>query len=180
MHVDDCYQLGYIVKPHGLKGEVQIFIDSDDPQAYQNLELVFVQQGQQLVPFFIESISIRSEKAIVAFEDICRIEEAAPFKGLKLFLPLAALPELKGDEFYLHELEGYQVIDSASKAVLGKIWNVLEMGSQLTLVLEHESGKELLVPYNNEVKKELNKVKRTLTIQLADGLVDLYLNDHED
>ena len=57
MHVDDCYQLGYIVKPHGLKGEVQIFIDSDDPQAYQNLELVFVQQGQQLVPFFIESIS---------------------------------------------------------------------------------------------------------------------------
>ena len=64
--------------------------------------------------------------------------------------------------------------------LLGKIWNVLEMGSQLTLVLEHESGKELLVPYNNEVKKELNKVKRTLTIQLADGLVDLYLNDHED
>ena len=87
-----------------LKGEVQIFIDSDNPQAYQNLESVFVQQGQQLVPFFIESISIRSDKAIVAFEDIRRIEEASPLKGLKLFLPLTVLPELKEDEFYLHEL----------------------------------------------------------------------------
>lgn len=180
MHVDDCYQLGYIVKPHGLKGEVQIFIDSDNPQAYQNLESVFVQQGQQLVPFFIESISLRSDKAIVAFEDIHRIEEASPLKGLKLFLPLTVLPELKEDEFYLHELEGYQVIDAYTKAVLGKIQNVVEMGPQLTLVLEHESGKELLLPYNEEVRREFDKQNQTLTIQVADGLVDLYLGDNED
>lgn len=180
MHVDDCYQLGYIVKPHGLKGEVQIFIDSDNSQAYQNLESVFVQQGQQLVPFFIESISLRSDKAIVAFEDIHRVEEAAPLKGSKLYLPLTLLPELKDDEFYLHELVGYSVIDSTSKVIIGTIQNVLDMGPQLTLVLEHESGKELLVPYNDEVRKELNKDEQTLTIEVADGLVDLYLNDHEN
>ena len=52
MTVDECYLLGYIIKAHGLKGEVQVAIDADSPEAYQDLESVFVQQGQQLVPFF--------------------------------------------------------------------------------------------------------------------------------
>jgi len=179
MHVDDCYQLGYIVKPHGLKGEVQVLIDSDNPQAYQNLESVFVQQGQQLVPFFIESISLRSEKAIVAFEDIHSIEQAAPLKGLKLFLPLAVLPELKGDEFYLHDLIGFKLIDDSDEQELGEINNVLEMGPQLTLVVVHSSGKELLIPFTEELKVSLDKEQKTLLLKIADGLVDLYLSDNE-
>jgi 16S rRNA processing protein RimM len=180
MHVDDCYQLGYIVKPHGLKGEVQVLIDSDDPQAYQNLESVFVQQGQQLVPFFIESISLKSQKAIVAFEDIHRVEEAAPLKGKKLFLPLAILPELEGDEFYLHELVGFQVVDASNDQGLGEIKNVLEMGPQLTLVIEHLSGKELLLPYSEELKVKLDKEHGILHLAVAVGLVDLYLAEHEN
>jgi len=180
MHVDDCYQLGYIIKPHGLQGEVQVLIDSDNPQAYQNLESVFVQQGQQLVPFFIESISIKSQKAIVAFEDIHNIEEATPLKGMKLFLPLAALPELGGDEFYLHELLGFQVMNAAEESALGEIKNVLEMGPQLTLVVEHISGKELLLPYNEELKVKLDKERGILHLAVADGLVDLYLAEDEN
>jgi len=40
MTIDDCYQLGYIVKTHGLKGEVQIYLDVDAPSDYRNLESV--------------------------------------------------------------------------------------------------------------------------------------------
>ena len=180
MHVDDCYQLGYIVKPHGLRGEVQILIDSDDPQAYRNLESVFVQQGQQLVPFFIESISLKSQKAIVAFEDIHSIDDANPLKGLKIYLPLQALPELEEDKFYLHDLIDFQVIDAKDDSALGVVQNVLEMGPQLTLVLEHSSGKELLIPYTEELKVKFNKEEKALTLNVADGLVDLYLADDED
>lgn len=180
MHIDDCYQLGYIIKPHGLKGEVQVFIDSDDPSAYRNLESVFVQQGQQLVPFFIESISLNAQRAIVAFEDIHAIEQATPLKGLKLFLPLAALPELDDEEFYLHELIGFQVSDATSEQELGKILNVLEMGPQLTLVVQHVSGKELLIPYTEELKVRLDKPNQVLSLRVAEGLVDLYLQDDEN
>lgn len=179
MHVDDCYQLGYIVKPHGLKGEVQIYIESDEPQAYQNLESVFVQQGQQLVPFFIESISMRSEKAIVAFEDIHRVEEAAPLKGLKLFLPLDFLPELEDDKYYLHELEGFEVFDASNDQSIGVIKGLIEMGPQLTLMVEHVSGKEVLVPFSEELQVSLNKDKKIMSVTVADGLLDLYLSNED-
>ena len=69
MTVEDCYQLGYITKPHGLKGEVQVLLDVDYPQEYKTLESVFVQQGQQLVPFFISAISLNGDRAIISFED---------------------------------------------------------------------------------------------------------------
>ena len=86
MQVDDCYQLGYVIKPHGLNGELQFLLDVDSPQEYSALESVFVLQGQQLVPFFIESIAVRGNKAIVALEEVESVDEARALKGA-LFTP---------------------------------------------------------------------------------------------
>ena len=54
MRIDDCYQLGYVIKTHGLQGELSIMLDVDVPQAYQNLESVFVATvgSDTLIPFF--------------------------------------------------------------------------------------------------------------------------------
>lgn len=179
MLVDDCYQLGYIIKPHGLKGDVQVFLDTDEPSAYRKLESVFALQGQQLVPFFIKSIVVRGDKAIVGFEDIHSKDEASPLKGTKLFLPLEFLPELKGDEYYLHELEGFEVFDAATDQSVGVIKGLIEMGPQLTLMVEHASGKEVLLPFSDELKVSLDKAQRTLHLNIAEGLLDLYLSDED-
>lgn len=179
MLVDECYQLGYIKKPHGLKGEVQVFLDTDEPNAYKNLESVFALQGQGLVPFFIESIVIRGDKAIVAFEDIHSVDQAAAMKGAKLYLPLTFLPKLKDHEYYLHELEGFEVIDAATSSPVGIIKGLMEMGPQLTLMLQHASGKEVLVPFSEELQEAINKEQRTLCLKIADGLLDLYLSDED-
>jgi len=176
MTVDDCYQLGYVIKPHGLKGEVQLFLDVDTPSDYETLESVFVQQGQQLVPFFIESIAVRGEKAIVAFEDIESIEEAKGLKGLSLFLPLINLPELEGDNFYYHELVGFSLKDSESQ-LIGEIKSVLEAGAQELLSVTHESGKEILIPLTDELIKKLDKEAKLLVMQIPEGLLDVYLNE---
>ena len=53
MRVEDCYQLGNIVKPHGLDGEIQAFLDVDMPETYQDLESVFVMINKKLVPFLL-------------------------------------------------------------------------------------------------------------------------------
>ena len=42
MGFDDCYQLGNVVKTHGLRGEVVIFLDVDHPELYQKMEPVSV------------------------------------------------------------------------------------------------------------------------------------------
>ena len=36
MKIEDCFQLGYIMKPHGIHGALTVFIDSDNPEQRQN------------------------------------------------------------------------------------------------------------------------------------------------
>lgn len=180
MTVDECYLLGYIIKAHGLRGEVQVAIDADSPEAYQNLESVFVQQGQQLVPFFIESISLKGNRAIVALEEVLTVDDANALKGAKLYLPLDVLPELPSDEFYLHELEGFTIKDAASNSAVGKVVNLIESGPQLILVVVNDQEQEILLPYQESLLVEFNKAKAEITLNIPEGLLDIYTSEDED
>ena len=65
MREEDCYQLGEVIKTHGLKGEVSVLLDVDFPEEYSELESVFLQMEGNLVPFFIDSIQIHDKRALV-------------------------------------------------------------------------------------------------------------------
>jgi 16S rRNA processing protein RimM len=43
MTLDDCYLLGSIGKPHGLKGFVVAFLDVDDLDAYRKVKSVLLE-----------------------------------------------------------------------------------------------------------------------------------------
>jgi len=179
MTIDDCYQLGYIIKPHGLNGEVQVYLDVDDPAKYQDLESVFVQQGQQLVPFFIEYIKTNPSKSLLAFEEINSIEEAAPLKGKALFLPLNVLEEAEEDEFYIHEIQDFKLSDQEGN-VVGTIINAIEAGPQLILAVKAEKHNELLVPYSPELLIDIDRKNKQLQIHIADGLLEVYTKDQDE
>ena len=176
MTVEDCYQLGYIVKPHGLKGEVQVLLDVDYPDEYRNLESVFVLQGQQLVPFFIKAISLNADKAIVSFEDNNTLEMAQALKGCALYLPLSALPEREEGDFYYHELVGIELIDANTNSSVGEIINVLE-AAQTLLAIKHKSEKEILIPLSDELLVDFDKEEGQLHMHIPAGLVEVYLED---
>lgn len=180
MTVDDCYQLGYVVKAHGLKGEVQIYLDVDSPEDYKNLESVFVLQGQQLVPFFIESISVSGAKAIVAFEEVLHVDDAKSLKGCELYLPLAALPVLDEGEFYIHEVVGFDLINAKSEMKVGVIEHVLESGPQLLFSVLTSEKQEILIPYDKSLLKVLNRQEQFIMLEIPEGLLDIYLNEDAD
>ena len=173
MTLDDCYQLGYIIKPHGLKGELQILLDVDSPEAYEDLESVFVRQGQQLVPFFIDYINVRAEKAILALDEVQSFEQAQKLKGAELYLPLSILPEPDSNEFYLHEIKDFKVFNQ-NKIEVGVIKNAVESGPQLILVVEDQNGTEILLPYIQSLLIELDRDNKAMQLNIADGLIEVY------
>lgn len=173
MNIDACFELGYVIKKHGLKGEISIFIDADEPQNYQDLESVFVEIDQKLIPFFIEYISLRGDKAIVKLEDIDSVEEAEDLQGARLFLPLDALPELEKDQFYYHQVIGYHVNDEISGPI-GVVKDIFETSAHDLMSINHK-GKEILIPMADEIIKSVDHINKIIQVNLPEGLLDIYL-----
>ncbi len=180
MDIDSCYQLGYVIKPHGLQGDIRVFIDADNPQDYQNLESVFILQDEQLVPFFIRHIKVSGNKAILSLEDCHDIDTASGLKGAALYLPLTTLPELAGDQFYFHEIIGFTVHDT-NLGTLGPVITVYDAGPQNLLAIDYR-GKEVLLPITDDTIGKVDKAGKQLLVTLPAGLLDIYLEEpgHED
>lgn len=175
MQHDDCYYLGYIVKPHGLKGDFQIKLDVTEPLEYEQLESVFVEIDKELIPFFIDKIDIQAKNlARVHFEDIETTDRARQLVGKQLFLPLEILPELEGNHFYYHDIPGYTLIDKDFGEV-GIIEKVQEAPAQDLFVVDCK-GKEVLVPISDEAILNLDRDNKVITVQTPDGLIEMYLN----
>lgn len=173
----DCYQLGKITKPFGFKGQVIFFLDVDCPDDYRELDSVFVEVKGKLIPYFIDTININGNKAIVTFEDL-KAEEAQALVGCNLFLPLDLLPELTGNRFYFHEVIGWKVIDS-EKGDIGTIQSVIDFPAQpLFQIMKNET--EILIPIIDPVIKEVNRKEKTILIEAPNGLIDLYLNNNSN
>ncbi len=175
MNIDACYQLGYVIKKHGTRGEVSIFLDVDQPDEYSELESVFVEINQKLIPFFIESIQIRDGKAVVKFEDIDTQEEAQALKAKAIYLPLSTLPELEDNQFYYHQIVGYTIVDQKLGEV-GIIKSVVTTSMQDLLAVEYKE-KEVLIPINDSIVLNADHENKVMVVNMPDGLLDVYLED---
>ena len=177
MEIKDCFCVGFVTKIFGYKGELVIFLDVDNPEKYEEMESIFLLIDEKLVPFFIDNLVLRpnSSDAIVSLQDVCTAEKAKTLIGSEVFLPEHFLPQMEGDEFYFHEIEGYQAID-ASMGPLGIIVAVLDFPGNP--VIQIQVGlKELLIPAHDEFILHLDRKNKKLIIRNAEGLIDLYLNE---
>jgi len=176
---EDCFKLGSIARLHSFKGEVSIFLDVDDPQDFNNLESVFVEYDNKLIPFFIEDIKIRNKGfAVVKFDGLNSEKKALRFLKCALYLPLEMLPEREDDNYYDFEIKNFTVIDSIHGNI-GTINTVLD--NKVNPLIEIQNGDiEILIPKLDEFINEIDWDTKTMYITAPEGLIDMYINLEEE
>jgi 16S rRNA processing protein RimM len=174
MKVDSCFQLGYILKPHGLQGDVLVFLDTDKPEYYEGMESVFIKIENKLVPFLISELQLRKNRAIIRFEGVHSIEEAERLKGNSLYLPLEQLPPLEDDQFYYHDVINFMIIDESGQDI-GKVHTIYEAnGNDLFAV--YLENREVLIPIQDDFIREIDYENQKIHMHLPKGLLEVYLN----
>jgi len=173
MPLEDYFEIGYIIKPHGLKGALHIKLDVDVPEEYKEMESVIVKTGDNLIPFFISSLQLSGDRGFMKLEDINSEEEAREFKSCQLLLPIEALPELPEGKFYYHDVIGYQVIDEQQGA-LGIVENIFTGGNQDLISMKYQN-KEVLIPVADDIVLRANHGQKEIMVDLPAGLLDIYL-----
>lgn len=174
MRKEDCFYLGKIAKKFSFKGEILIYLDTDEPEIYQNLESVFVLMNRNLVPFFIDQATLHKDKFLrVKFEDVDSEVEADNLIGSEIYLPLNMLPKLEGNQFYYHEIVGFKVIDQRLGDI-GTIHSIIENTAQPLFEI-YKGDKQILIPMVDEFILQVNRTTKELLLNTPVGLVDLYM-----
>lgn len=174
METKDCFYIGYISKTRGLKGEVQLFFEFEDYKEL-DLDILFVEIDNKLVPYFVESVKIYPNRtAYLFFEDLDHIDKAQAITRKKVFLPNTKLPQREPDDFRITDLKGFEVHDF-QYGVLGNITEIHEYPQQHVASLTYKE-REILFPLNEDIIDSIDPNQKVLEVTLPEGLVELYIN----
>lgn len=174
MRKEECFYLGKIVRKYSFKGEVLIKLDTDEPELYTELESVFVDFNNNLIPFFIEESALHKSTLLrVRFEDVDTEEKADEIIGLEVYLPLSFLPELDEDQFYYHEIIGFTAED-VTFGKIGIVTGVNDSAAQALFEIERD-GKQILIPVNDDFIHKVDKKNKILILDTPEGLIEMYL-----
>lgn len=175
MKKEDCFYLGKIVKKYSFKGEILAKLDTDQPDIYENLDALFIEVSNSLIPYFVEKSQLHKSNLLrLKLEDVTSEGDADALLKKDLYLPLDLLPKLEGNAFYFHEIIGFQVIDE-NFGPIGQITGVNDSTTQALFEIDHH-GKEVLIPINDDIINSLDRTAKTVLVKTPLGLIDLYLD----
>ena len=171
------FQLGTISRTYSFKGQVILFINADDPSIYYELEHFLIEVNGQYIPYFIEKSSVhKSNQLKIKLEGINSDAEAQMILKKEVFLPIELLPKLNDQQFYYHEIESFSVLNAENNKLIGTIINIIDHPGN-TLLEVDANGTEILIPLNDNTFEHINKSKKQISINLPEGLLDLYFEN---
>jgi 16S rRNA processing protein RimM len=169
--MNDYFFLGVITKTFGYKGQVVIFLDADEPEKYKTLDALFVKDDEEMLPYMIEDFIYKgANQAIVKFTDVDG-EAAKNLLKSELYLPLSFLPPLTGNQFYFHEVIGFDVMDK-EKGNIGKCIDFMEISRQPIMQIDC-NGTEILIPAVDDIFETVDRENKVIYITAPEGLIDI-------
>ncbi|MGX7111241.1 ribosome maturation factor RimM [Gemella cuniculi] len=164
-------KVGKIVNTHSLKGELKVISSTDfEEKRFSKGNKLLITRGNQLIKeVVVENYRQHKNSLLVKFEEINSIEEAEKLKNLQIKIDVENTEELGENEFYFHEIIGCKVFDENAK-FLGEIIEILTPGANDVWVIKNEQGKEVLIPYIEDVVKNIDIKNKKVEIEIMEGL----------
>ncbi len=168
--------LGRVVGAHALKGELRVRFFGDGPGQLLNAERVFVGANDErpelaLAHDVLRAGTGRAGEVRLLLEGVDGRDAADALKGQAVFGRMAELPELGDDEFYWHELVGFDVVSDEGEPI-GTVRELWETGAHDVLVVDAVDGRQILLPTAREFMTRVDRDARRIEMKLLPGLLD--------
>ncbi|MFT6399757.1 MAG: 16S rRNA processing protein RimM [Bradymonadia bacterium] len=134
-------------KPHGLKGEVRLFLhnpQSNSVAQVDEVRLILADGTEQETE--LTAFRAGPKFGIARFAAAPGRNEAETLTNARVFVPDEVFPDLDEDEWYAFELEGLDALDTATKAKIGVVQNLVDFGAGDLLEIRVK-GQNVFVPF---------------------------------
>ena len=160
--MDNIY-IGKIVSTHGIKGELRILSD------FEYKDKVFVVGNKLIIDnkdYIIKSYRHHKNFEMVTLNDYKDINEVLFLLKRPVYFSKEDL-HLGSNEVLDSDLINYQILTTDGKSGIIK---EIFLASANNKILRIQLDKEVLVPLSSPMRKEINKEKKQVIIELIEGM----------
>jgi 16S rRNA processing protein RimM len=168
--------VGTIQKPHGIKGELFVRLETDHPAAVFAAGRVLRlgdargRPGEGVIT--IERARPFKGGLLVKTAELSGRDEALEsLRGRSLLIPAGEAAPLADDEVFVHQLMGMRVL--AAGEPVGTVREVYEAPAGWYLGVEREGKKELLLPFVSGVVTRVDAAEGVVEVDPPAGLLEL-------
>ncbi len=166
---ENMLEIGKITSVFGIKGEVKVQPWCDSPELLCEFETLYWKSG---TPVNIERARVQKNMAILKIEGVDDANEAQKLRNHVLYMDRADV-ELEEGSYFIADLIGLEVYDSASGERYGKLTDVTETGANDVYHITAEDSRELLIPAIPQVIDSIDLEEKVMKITPLDGLFDI-------
>jgi 16S rRNA processing protein RimM len=163
-------EIGKIVAPVGLRGEVKIYPYSENAERFA--------PGAELLvggtPMSVETSRFVKNLPIIKFVGAESRDDAEALRGRSLFTDALMFAPLPEGEWYVRDLIGCDVSDEAGES-LGTISDVRLNGAQDLYEIAMEDGRKFLLPAVEAFILHVDTASKRVIARVPDGLLELAL-----
>lgn len=163
-------EVGQIVNTFGIKGFVKVYPYVNDISRFDDLKTVYVKLKKQESKLEIEEVKYQKNMVLIKFKGIETVEQAETLRNGYLEIDRSQAIPLEKDEYFIADLLGLDVyLDTGEK--LGVLDDIYNTGGSDIYVVKNELGKQFLLPYIDDVVKNIDLENAKITVHLIDGLI---------
>ncbi|PEL10741.1 ribosome maturation factor RimM [Bacillus sp. AFS017336] len=165
--------VGKIVNTHGIRGEVRVISRTDFPEKrYKKGNSLYLFKENETTPIKLIVTSHRVHKNfdLLTFEGYESLNSVEPLKNGVLKITEDQLHDLDKNEYYYHEIIGC-VVETIDGEEIGKIKEILSPGANDVWVIQRKGQKDALIPYIEQIVKEVDVTNKKVKIELMEGLL---------
>ena len=140
----EFFTIGQIVAPHGVRGDVRVYPDTDFPERFLTTDARF-----------------HKRVVLMKFVGIHDRNGVEPLLHKELQVTRQDLMPLEEGQHYVFDIIGCRVFDKENN-VLGTVTDILKTGSNDVYVVTDEDGKELLLAVIPQVILSVNTDTKTI------------------
>jgi 16S rRNA processing protein RimM len=169
---DDMALVGWIAKPHGLRGDVLINPETDFVEERFAVGATLVtrsERGEEALT--VATMRVQNGRPVVGFEGFSRIEEVERLTGLELRVPEESLQPLGEHVYYQHQLVGCAVETTGGEQI-GVVSRV-DGGVGGSLLIVNGRRGEVLVPLTLAICVGIDVAEKRIRIEPPEGLLEL-------
>lgn len=158
-------------KPHGIRGEMTVEVRTDDPEDRFTPGSVFGTEPD-IGPLTLTRARWHRDRLLLTFEEVTDRTRAEDIRNTLITAP-SADTDAESDAWYIDDLIGAEVVATTSGTPLGTVTAITPGAAQDLIHVELYGGKEVLIPFVEEIVPVVDVDNKRIEIDPPAGLLDM-------